>query len=443
MTTVDSSFVTDNHLTPRISPVSVRRPSAVQAIGVFFALPGVVRGMRTVAFDGQMGASGDMILGALLAAGADHAVLAPVEAAMDIEYEVTRITDHGIAATHVAITRDGTPLEHEDTQRTFEDVKAHMATIELPDGVRDDALGVFRILGEAEARVHDTTLDDTHFHEVGADDAIADVVGAALLLHDLNPGRVVTTPVVTGRGEVAMTHGTYPVPPPAVVEIATAAEWSIIGGPVDAELLTPTGAAILARFAEGVESLPPLRVKASGYGAGTMRFDDRPNVLRATVGHPVLSRDEIRVLETNLDDVSPEILGGLQDTLLEAGARDVSIIPLTMKKSRPGHLVKVITTPEDAGRVARRLAAETGSLGIRETGAAHRWIADRTTEAISLQVDGQRYDVDVKIGMDADGNVFVVRAEYDDAAAVARETGRSIRDVMRRAESAWRSESGD
>jgi len=320
----------------------------------------------------------------------------------------------------------------------------------LPAPVEADALAIFERLGRAEASVHGTDLDSTHFHEVGADDAIADVVGAALLLADLDPDRVVTTPVAAGGGEVTMAHGRYPVPPPAVVEIAETADWSIRGGPVEAELLTPTGAAILAHVAEGVETLPSLRVTASGYGAGDRDFPEHPNVLRALVGEAAatgaaehasdggLVHDEIRVLETNVDDVSPEVLGGLQETLAEAGARDVSIAPITMKKSRPGHLVSVIVKPDDVGRVARRLAEETGTLGIRETGARHRWIAEREVRTAEFEVDGERYEVDVKVASDDAGSVYDVSAEYDDAAAVARETGLPARDVVRRAEQAFR-----
>jgi uncharacterized protein (DUF111 family) len=154
----------------------------------------------------------------------------------------------------------------------------------LPESVESDAKSVFRILGEAEAAVHGTDLDDTAFHEVGADDAVADVVGAALLVADLDPDRVVTTALSAGGGEVTTAHGTYPVPAPAVVEIAERADWTLRGGPVEAELLTPTGAAVLAHFAEGVDSLPGIRVTASGYGAGDREFEGRANVLRAVVG---------------------------------------------------------------------------------------------------------------------------------------------------------------
>jgi uncharacterized protein (TIGR00299 family) protein len=431
--------------------------------------------MRTLALDGRMGASGDMLLAALLAAGADRTALAPVEATLDVRYEVGETVKTGIQATTVDVvlteeaasaddTDDGHDQSHDDSShnhshghshdhthaeghgpsRTYTEVIDIVESMGLPTAVEADALAIFEMLGEAEAGVHGTDLSETHFHEVGADDAIADVVGVCLLLADLDPDRVVTTPLATGGGEVEMSHGTYPVPTPAVVELAERAHWQLRGGPVDAELLTPTGAAILAHVAAGVDRLPEMTVEASGYGAGGYSFDSHPNVLRALVGETSggLSRDPITVLETNIDDTTPEVLGGLQERLAEVGALDVSIVPLTMKKSRPGHLVKVIVKPDDAQRVARRLAEETGTLGIREHGAGHRWIADRETRSVTISHEGTTYSVSVKIASTG-GDTYDVSAEYDDALAVARETDQSVRAVMRRAEEAARTESGE
>ncbi len=397
--------------------------------------------MRTLALDGRMGASGDMLLGALLAVGADRAVLAPVEDTLDVRYVVDRTVKNGVEATAVDVVlvddheHDHTPAEGHGPHRSYGEVIEIVESMDVPEGVAADATAAFGLLGEAEAGVHGTDLEDTHFHEVGADDAIADVVGVCLLLADLGVERVVTTPLSAGGGEVEMSHGTYPVPTPAVVELAERADWSLRGGPLEAELLTPTGAAILAHFADGVESLPPLRVDASGYGAGGWNFPDRPNVLRALAGDTPagLDQEAITVLETNLDDAAPELLGGLQETLAAVGALDVSVVPLTMKKSRPGHLVKVICKPEDARRVARRLAEETGTLGIREGNAGHRWVADRERRSVTVTVDGDDYEVGVKIAR-AGGDVYDVSAEYDDALAVASETALPVREIMRRGE---------
>jgi uncharacterized protein (TIGR00299 family) protein len=445
--------------------------------------------MKVLAFDGQTGTAGDMILGALVAAGADPAVLEAVEDALPVEYDVGEATRAGIVGTEVTVRltdpdavsppdadhhhgegdadhhhdegdaghdhdeadaghhhgegdADGhPPAEGHGHTRTYPEVVELVESMALPGGVREDALRAFEILGEAEATIHGTDLEETAFHEVGADDAVADVVGAALLIDDLEPDSVVTTPVAAGGGEVATSHGRYPVPPPAVVEIAARADWELRGGPVEAELLTPTGAAILAAVADGVESLPAMRIEASGYGTGTMDLAGRPNVLRAVVGERrSLDRRPIAVLETNVDDASPEVLGGLQETLAEAGAKDVTVVPTTMKKSRPGHLVKVVVDPGDAERVARRLAAETGTLGVRQTGVSHRFVADRSFETATLEVGRDSFEVPVKVATDADGRPLDYSAEYDDAAAVAAETGLPVREVMRRAEDAVRDE---
>jgi len=396
--------------------------------------------MRTLAFDGQAGASGDMILGALIAAGADPAVLDTVETALPITYRIDETTEGGLAATDVAVELDGgSPAEGHGPHRHYAEVVGIVEGLDLPASVEGTALSVFELLGAAEAAVHGTDIESIHFHEVGADDAIADVVGAALLLADLDVDRVVTTPPRAGGGSVETSHGTYPVPTPAVVEIAERASWTLAGGPVDRELLTPTGAAVLAVVAEGVESLPPMGVAASGYGVGGYDLGGRPNVLRATVGTESggLRREAIRVLETNVDDVDPEALGGLQERLAAAGARDVTVLPAMMKKSRPGNLVKVVVDPGDAEAVARALAGETGTLGVREHGAGHRWVADRRVVWATIEED-RRHEVGVKIGSDATGEVFDVSAEYDDAAAVARETGLTVRSVRRRAETAVR-----
>ncbi len=408
--------------------------------------------MRTLAFDGRMGASGDMILGALLAAGADPAVLEPVETGLDLEYDVGETTKNGIAATTVDVRivddcsadhshDDHTPAEGHGPHRAYEEVIEIVEGLDLGAVIEADATAIFEILGEAEAAVHGTELTDTHFHEVGADDAIADVIGSCLLLDDLDPERVVTTPLATGDGEVDMSHGTYPIPTPAVIEIAQIAEWELRGGPITAELLTPTGAAILAHVAEGIDMLPPLRVESAGYGAGDHDFTDRPNVLRALLGETRerLRQEPITVLETHLDDATPEVLGGLQTRLVDVGALDVSIVPTTMKKSRPGHLVKIVTHPADAERVATRLAEETGTLGVRDAGASHRWVADRTLDTVELQIDGQAYEVDVKVAS-AGGEIYDVSGEFDDARAVADESGLPVREVLRRAENRVRDE---
>ncbi|OAQ54549.1 hypothetical protein HTG_03060 [Natrinema mahii] len=279
--------------------------------------------MRALAFDGRMGASGDMILAALIDAGADADVLEPVTEALPVAYRIDDTEKTGIAATTVDVvfpdddhahdhadgdgehdhdhshgpddtedehahegTGDGTdtPAEGHGPHRSYREGCEIVREMDLEPAIEADTLAIFELLGEAEAAVHGEALESIHFHEVGADDAVADVVGAAALLHDLEPERVVTTPLATGGGAVAMSHGEYLVPTPSVVELAQRADWSLRGGPVDAELLMPTGAAILAHVADGVDSLPALALESSGYGAGGYDLDPHPNVLRTLVG---------------------------------------------------------------------------------------------------------------------------------------------------------------
>jgi hypothetical protein len=401
--------------------------------------------MDIIAFDGRAGAAGDMLLGALLAVGADRGALAPVEAALGVEYRASDVDRAGVAATCVEVTRDGEPIEGGDDHRSYAEVVDLVAAMGLPEPVECDALATFELLGEAEAAVHGTALEATHFHEVGADDAVADVVGAALLFDDLGADRVMTTPLAPGGGEVEMSHGTYPVPAPAVVELAARADWSLRESAGDHELLTPTGAAILAHHAAGVRGLPALRVMEQGFGAGAADLLDRPNALRAVAGESdrSLRREPITVLETNVDDVTPEVLGSLHERLREAGARDVSVLPATMKKSRPGHLVKAVVRPEDADGVARALAAETGTLGVREHGAGHRWVAERRVEEVTVGVGGESFAVRVKVATDEGGALLDASAEHDDALAVARATDLPVREAARRAEAAWHERNGE
>lgn len=396
--------------------------------------------MAIAAFDPQMGASGDMLLGALLDAGADSAVLGPIEDALDVEFYVEETRDHGISATDVTVHHDHTHHQHGEgagPHRTYPEVIGIVEEMGLDAAVEEDALAAFRLLGAAEAGVHGNDIADTHFHEVGADDAIADITGTAALLATLDIDRVVTAPVATGTGEVDTSHGTYPIPAPAVVEIANRSGLQLKGGPLEAELLTPTGAALLGSVGQPVQRLPPMTVDAIGYGTGTHTFPDRPNVLRTIIGERQgeLSKEPIAILETHVDDTTPEIIGHLQQRLRDVGAYDISTMPLTMKKSRPGHVIRVIASPADEARIARVLAEETGTLGVRIIPSAHRWVATREIISTDVVLQGSTYAIDVKIARDEEDTVLDCSAEYADAARVADLTSLPVREVMRRAES--------
>lgn len=389
--------------------------------------------MQALTIDASMGASGDMLLGLFLDLGADRTRLDPIATAIDADVSVERVDRTGIAATSVDVRTASAP-----SSRTPDEVIALIESVDLEPTVRATAIEAVELLAAAEATVHGRSIDNVHFHEVGADDAIFDICGTVALLDDLAIDTVLVGPVATGSGWVETSHGTYPIPPPAVTQLAVEADWIVHPGPVEAELLTPTGAALLAVLAEGVETLPPMTLERTGYGAGDRTFPDRPNLLRGFIGtlQSGLTREPITLLETVVDDVTPETLGGLQETLVEAGARDITILPTTMKKARPGHLVQVVVPPEAADAVAHRLAVETGTLGIREIPLHHRWVAKRAVETVDIVVDGERYEIGVKIATDAAGDRIDVSAEHDDALEVACATKVPLREVRRRAEAA-------
>ncbi|MBC7115067.1 MAG: nickel pincer cofactor biosynthesis protein LarC, partial [Archaeoglobi archaeon] len=250
----------------------------------------------------------------------------------------------------------------------------------------------------------------------------------------LSPERIISTPIRTGGGFVEIHHGKYPVPAPATLEILRKSNLLFRGGPVEEELLTPTGAAILAHFVEKSENfIPPMKTRAIGYGAGS-RDLKVPNVLRVISGEldSLLVEDEIVLLETNVDDITPEILGHFAEELMLSGmARDVSIIPALMKKGRSGHLVRVITGPEGAGEVSRKMVSELGTLGIRIIPVKHRLIALRRIERIEVKIGGRTHEVSVKVAEDSEGNILNISPEYEDCRKIHELSGIPLKDVMR------------
>ncbi len=379
-----------------------------------------------------------MFVAALLDAGADAKLLDDVTDATGVGFETRRVDRSNISALKLDVDVEGDEVtryvsdevrhdEADDGGHVHRDYTEVVETVEgtdLPGAVIEDAVAVFERIGRAEAEVHDVSLNELVFHEVGADDAIADVLAAAVLFHDLGE-RAVATPINVGGGRVRAAHGDVPAPVPATVEILRGTGHAVRGGPVETELLTPTGAAVLAEFAEPIDTVPEMDVREAGYGAGAQDFDDVPNVLRVVRGEGKTRSEGIEVLETNVDDVSPEILGSLYETLREEGARDVYVIPTVMKKNRPGHLVQVIARPEDAESLARLLARETGTLGVRATPYTHRFVADRRVDSVEVEVRGETFRADVKIAS-FDDETFDVSAEYGDARRIADETDAAV-----------------
>lgn len=390
--------------------------------------------MRAIIFDAFSGASGDMILGTLISLGADREkIRETIESAVDVSVRIGEANKRGISAVDVHID-----VGHEEHARHYNDLVDIVMKAGLPPKVEHSALAVFELMGRAESTVHGESLEKLHFHEVGQKDALADVIGSCYAMHEIGADAIFCLPVNVGGGRVKAAHGYMPVPAPATLEILRHTGLSFYGSG-NRELLTPTGAAILGHFARSIESFPKGNVLSVGYGAGDADTED-PNVLRSTLINTEddLSRDSIEVLETNVDDVTGEVLGNLFEKLLSIGARDVAIIPATMKKGRTGHIIKVITKPEHSATIAREIMRETGTLGIRVIPTKHRYTADRRMESVRVFIRGKAYDMPVKIAEDLNGEILHISAEYEDCKLAAKEMNLPLKDIIRKVEEeAW------
>ena len=332
-------------------------------------------------------------------------------------------------------------VEARETQRMrgaelVEAIRKCVERLNLTAKAREFALNTVNTLLSVEARLHGENVETLHLHEVGKIDMPAEVVGSAVALEDLNvfKSKVYSTPVAVGGGLLKFSHGTVSSPAPATLEILKTKGFPMKGGPIESELSTPTGAALLVNLVDEVTTFyPSIRPLKVGYGAGTKDFKGFPNVLRVVLGEAVkygLFRDEIVVLETNVDDVTGEVIGHVIEKLLEAGARDVSVIPMLTKKNRPGQILKVITDKENLERLSRLLIEETGSLGVRWY-PCERYILAREPVEFKLSIDGRSEPVRVKVSRDSNGSIVQVKPEYEDARRVAEEAGKPLREVMR------------
>jgi len=371
-----------------------------------------------------------MIVASLLDAGADPNELRAGLSALNLDgYQLSmeRVTKQGFAATRFAVTLDKTASQ---PHRRLKDILAIIASASLPASVADRAKRIFENLAEAEAKVHGTNIDKVHFHEVGAVDAILDVVGAVLSLNFLGIQRVICSPLPTGSGTVRCDHGVMPVPAPATAELLKGvplAKTDEVG-----ELLTPTAAAILTTLADEFSALPAMTIDTIGYGAGTREGKHRPNLLRVMIGRALAEgeADAIAVLETNLDDVSPELVAHAMDRLLEEGALDVYALPIHMKKSRSGVLLTVLCDFDRVSTLERILFEETATFGIRLHHVS-RVKLRRRHESVETPFGTIR----VKVG-ERDG-VTTASPEFEDCKAAARKHGAAVRDVMAAANMAW------
>jgi pyridinium-3,5-bisthiocarboxylic acid mononucleotide nickel chelatase len=387
--------------------------------------------MRILLFDPFHGAAGDMILGSLLALGADRTSVLEAMRSVVAEPTIEEVNRAGIRAISVSTHAPA-------THRTLEEVLARVSSSTAPEPAQAMAARVFRRLAAAEGSVHGA---QAHFHEVGADDAIADIIGACTALHSLHVDSIAVHPVALGGGFIKGKHGIYPVPAPATVAVIQDSGLLVrMGDEDDGELCTPTGAALLAEFSTIAPPAVPAAVRAIGYGAGKRDPPHIPNVLRALLLDTAapFHRDRVDILETNVDDVSGEVLAYTLARLMEAGARDASVIPAMMKKGRIGHLVRVICSAEDTEKLAQILSEELGTLGIRCIPSVHRLIVERSIERIPVEIMGRPVVVEVKCSW-MGGRITGLKAEYEHARACAEKLHIPLRDVIRIVEEeAWK-----
>ena len=368
--------------------------------------------MKTLYFDCFAGASGDMILGAMVAAGVDPNYLRtqlstlPVTG-FDIKFET--VNRSGLSATYARVE-----TAHEHKHRHLSDIKQIIEGSRLPDAVKQLAVQIFTRLAEAEARVHNEPVDHVHFHEVGALDAIVDVVGAAICFDALKIDRFVCSPLHVGSGMVKMAHGQFPIPPPAVAELLKGVPF--YATEIKGELLTPTGAAIITTVCSEYGPIPQITTEVTGYGAGTREYQDFPNVLRVLIGETEndnASDERLWMLETNLDDASPQIIGHVMDRVLELGALDCFFTPVQMKKNRPGVLLSVLCGREEKSAVMKLLFMETTTLGVRSYG-----VSRRALQRSLVRVETQYGPIDVKVAH-LDGRVVNEMPEFEQCRAAA------------------------
>lgn len=393
----------------------------------------------TVIIDPQnSGISGNMVIGALIDHGLKTEVVIDVMEYYasyfgDIKVEIRKVRKSGISASFVDVEcHDNASIKYTELIEVLESIKHSAIT---PD-IMKRSKNVFNTLAEAEACVHGTTIEEIHFHEVGAADAVADVIGAAYSFHKLGMDNkmVYGMPVALGGGRIKSIHGMLSVPAPATLEILK--NVPVFGGPVNQELTTPTGAALLVNMVDKFTNYYPLLTnKKIGYGAGKMELTF-PNVLRILDGNPEIETDHVSILETNIDNVTGELMGHIFNVLSQYGARDVSIIPTTTKKNRPGYLLRVIAKPMDCDTLSEVIIRETGTLGVRVIPYVHRNITSRKIIPVQVDINGKKVEIRIKVGM-IGNEIISVKPEYEDARKVSEENGISLKDVMNSANEAF------
>lgn len=386
--------------------------------------------MTTAWFNCASGVAGDMLLGALVDAGADPVVIADVLAGLPLDdyalsFESTQRC--GVTATRAIVAVH----QHEHTHRPWRDIRHLIESSSLPTTVAARALAVFARLADVEARIHGVHVDDVEFHEVGGTDAIVDIVGVCAAVDALNISTIVCSPIAVGHGRLRSAHGELPNPAPAVTRLLAEASAPVIGLDDVTELSTPTGVALMVTLADAFGSMPTMTPNGVGFGAGSRDLPGRANVVNVVLGHNSTSSlvptpgQLVRLLETNLDDVTGEVIAHVIAQLMTAGAHDAWVTPIVMKKGRAAYTVHVLCSPDRSDALAEVLVRETGTLGVRGS-LIERWPQQRTDTTVVI--DG--HEIRVKLGSGR------AKIEFDDAAKAAAALGRPVRDILARAEQA-------
>ncbi|MDO5848221.1 MAG: nickel pincer cofactor biosynthesis protein LarC [Methanobrevibacter sp.] len=377
------------------------------------------------------GIAGNMIIGALIDLGADENYIKEIMEKSANEFGEVKVSFEKINKKGIASTYCNVEIIDKGDVMHFDEFIAKIQTLDLDEQIKETSISIFTRIAKAEAKVHGSSLEKVHFHEVGQSDAVADVIGAVSAYYSLklNEDKIIGLPISVGGGRVKTAHGILPVPAPAVVEILK--EGKCVGGPVDSELATPTGCAIYMELVDEIRDfIPQITPLKIGYGAGKKEFDF-PNVLRVIQSEKVTNSDEINVIETNIDHLTGEELGYLFDLLLEKGARDVSLVPILMKKNRPGHILKVIAKKESTEQLIDIIFREVGTLGIRIVPNLHRGLAKREFIKKEVEIDDEIFEVTYKVGY-VNGNVISSRIEFEDAKKIALQTGIPLKDIINR-----------
>jgi pyridinium-3,5-bisthiocarboxylic acid mononucleotide nickel chelatase len=383
--------------------------------------------MKVAYFDCFAGASGDMILGALMDAGLQPELLKAELAKLYLTHydlQVKKVTKRGIGGSQALVSVDED--HHHQHHRHLHDIEEIIAKSDLKESIKRSSIEIFTRLAEAEAKVHQTTIEQIHFHEVGAMDAIIDVVGAVAGLAALGIEKVYCSPLHVGTGTVECAHGTLPVPAPATAELIRGKPIYSTG--VEGELLTPTGAAILTTLSSGFGPMPSMTLETVGYGAGTSE-PTIPNLLRVAVGEALdevkgYQIEQVAVVETSIDDMNPELYDYLIHKMLDMGAHDVFLTPLQMKKNRPGTMVTVICVPDNVGKFSDFLMRETTTIGLR-------WRVDNRIKARRTTRDVQTKYGTIKFKVAHVGDSAInVSPEYEDCKRVAIEKKVPLKKVI-------------